>query len=319
VTAPLHERVLFRLGRVARRSPRAAGALLGVLHRVPGSRARIAVGTHVATPFALGVDGSLVVPIVGGGRLAVSTADVTGRTLAVSGVWEPAVTAVVRSLVRPGDVVVDVGANLGYFTVLASRLVGPAGRVIAVEASPRTYRALVANVERNGLANVRALAVAAGAEEGEAELFDVSDGTNAGAASMRRDPVAHDLGAAGVTRVAVPMRPLTALVAADEWPRVGLVKIDVEGYEEDVLRGLSPAFEAGHRPAVVVEVHTDIDAGAPRAVAGFARRHELRPHLVLEQPGEDRHAAARNPQLRPLSAGELAAVTDARFDVLLRP
>ena len=70
------------------------------------------------------------------------------------GMWEPAETALIRSQLKPGDTFIDVGANFGYYTVLASKLVGPTGRVIAFEPDPRSFQLLERNVARNGCTNV---------------------------------------------------------------------------------------------------------------------------------------------------------------------
>ena len=64
-------------------------------------------------------------------------------------------TAWTRSRIKPGGLVIDVGAHTGYFTLLASQLEGPTGRVVAIEASPAFHQALTANIEANGRGNVR--------------------------------------------------------------------------------------------------------------------------------------------------------------------
>ncbi len=155
-------RALPALGARLGSRPRLARAVLAVPQRLPIRRLRAAAVSHVTTPLVYGMDAQLEVAVVGGSRMRVDTTDVAGRMLATSGVWEPHVTAVVRSVLRPGDVVVDVGANIGYFTLLAARLVGSSGRVHALEPSVGTYERLVANLELNDAANVVPERVAAG-------------------------------------------------------------------------------------------------------------------------------------------------------------
>lgn len=82
------------------------------------------------------------------------TGDLVGRVVAVSGIWEPSATAIVRDLLAPGDVVVDIGAHVGCFSLLASGAVGPAGRVFALEPSPARHRELQRNLALNGVTNV---------------------------------------------------------------------------------------------------------------------------------------------------------------------
>jgi FkbM family methyltransferase len=263
------------------------------------------------------MDARLDVAITGGGRMLVDTTDVTGRVLATSGVWEPGVTAFFRQLVRPGDVVVDVGANIGYFTVLAARLVGPDGHVHAVEPAADTHAALVANVRHNRLGNVTAHAVAAAASTGTATLHRAR-GVNAGASSLRSDPGPR-LGAVSADAIEVTLLPLAELVPPEHRPRLRLVKVDVEGYEADVLEGLAPLLEAGHRPSIVVEMHADLDPGVGGAVAAFCDRFDLDVARLVDARGDDRDAAARHAILDPIAASGLASVTDLRYDVVLTP
>ncbi len=98
---------------------------------------------------------------VDGARIAGRTGDMIERYLYLFGQWEPALTAWLRPRLRPGRTFVDVGANIGYFSLLAARRMGGSGRVVAVEASPETFARLRANLDRNAAGNVRALNVAA--------------------------------------------------------------------------------------------------------------------------------------------------------------
>jgi hypothetical protein len=130
---------------------------------------------------------TLEVPVYGGSRMTVDTSDLIGQVLAVSGVWEPHITAAFRELLASGDVCVDVGAHIGYFSLLASRLVGPHGHVYALEPAPATYAALRSNLELNGVTNVTALRVAAGDREREGLLHEDRPG-NTGASSILPRP-----------------------------------------------------------------------------------------------------------------------------------
>ncbi len=192
------------------------------------------------------------VEIVGGGRMLVDPTDVTGRMLIGSGVWEPHVTAVFRELLSPGDVCVDVGASIGYFTMLASQLVGERGHVYAFEPAPEAYAALHRNVELNGLSNVTAQAVAVGAAEGVETLYDPWVVSNVGAASMLREPDAATHERRSREPLSVPVRPLSALVPEPDLRRARLIKIDVEGHEAAVLAG-GRALLQRWRPYLVFE------------------------------------------------------------------
>jgi hypothetical protein len=99
------------------------------------------------------------------------------------GVWEPDVSSVVEQNLTPGDVFVDIGANIGYDTLLGSLRVGATGKVVAIEASPRTFALLQRNLEINKTSsNVRAVNLAVSEHPGKLSLFEVFE-HNIGAAT----------------------------------------------------------------------------------------------------------------------------------------
>jgi FkbM family methyltransferase len=210
-----------------------------------------------------------VVSVTGGGKMLVRTDDAIGRVLAISSVWEPSVTAAFWRLLSPGDVCLDVGAHLGYFTLLASRLVGDEGHVYAFEPSPRNYEGLKANLARNGVANVTAFGIAAGASAAHAVLHE-GPGTNSGRATLR--PVRPNLSPIEEPGVMVEIRPISACIPKHHHGRIRVIKIDVEGTELEVLRGLTPIFDLGERLAVLVEFNPRWSAD-PNAIG---RLDELR-------------------------------------------
>jgi FkbM family methyltransferase len=145
--------------------------------------------------------------------------------------WEPETVAHVRQVLKRGDVAVDVGAHVGYYTRLFSELVGPEGLVVAVEPDPLNMSFLRRNLRGN---QVCFFPVAVGREEGEADLY-VPPFSNSGMKSLGQIPEALLQG-----RVAV--RPLSALLteAGVGERRVRLLKLDVEGAEKDALESLGP-------------------------------------------------------------------------------
>jgi FkbM family methyltransferase len=125
---------------------------------------------------------------------------------------------------RPGDCVVDVGANIGALALTAAWRVGPKGAVYAFEAHPRTFTYLQDNIGLNGCSNLRAFNLAVGEREGAVQFSDIrSDDQNSIIMSGK-----------GIT---VPLRPLDALEIAE--PQIHLLKVDTEGYEKFVFQGAS--------------------------------------------------------------------------------
>jgi FkbM family methyltransferase len=182
--------------------------------------------------------------------MLVRTDDTIGRVLAISGVWEPNGTAAFRRRLAPGDVCVDVGAHVGYFTLLASKLVGDTGHVYAFEPSPSNYNGLRRNLQRNGVTNVTAFPLAAGKGVAQALLHE-GPGTNSGRATLR--PVRPDLSAIEEPGVTVEVRPVPSCIPEDDLKRIRVIKVDVEASELEVLEGLVPIFELGERLTLFVE------------------------------------------------------------------
>jgi FkbM family methyltransferase len=316
------ERFLPGLGARLAAKPGLAATVLVGLRSVPGRRLRTAVYRNVSLPLVRRMTGLLEVPVSGGWRMLVDPADVLGRMVVTTGVWEPDVTAALRSLLRPGDVFVDVGANVGYHTLLASRLVGPGGRVLAVEPGAASYAALRANLDLNGTSNVTALQVAAGFDETKALLFDPPPG-NLGRSSIRYSHRARSLGDERLaTGTQVDVRPLSELLPADDRERLRLVKIDVEGYEVEVLRGLESVLRAGARTAVLVEVHVGAAPEAPAYLSGFCEQFSLTAHVFGAEPPPGERPEEAKPGaawLRSLRVVDPRDVAEGHFDLLLTP
>ncbi|WP_342799983.1 FkbM family methyltransferase [Nocardia sp. No.11] len=160
-----------------------------------------------------------------------TTLDFVARAIYLHGCWEPVVTAVIASRLRPGDTMIDLGAAGGWHTVPAAHLVGPSGSVVAVEPAPAAQEQLRANLALNRCDNVRVAAVAIAAESAPVRLY-VPDRGNAGATTTIR-PGSH------IAEIVVPGAPLADIVSPRELARARIIKIDVEGAEGIVLTDLA--------------------------------------------------------------------------------
>jgi FkbM family methyltransferase len=152
------------------------------------------------------------------------------RPLLLDGAFERDETALVTALLRPGMRVVDVGANVGYYTVLASRLVGPTGTVLAFEPEPENHALLVRNLAANGCRNAHAFPVALAERAGVTQLH--RDRTNLGNPSMVGANVPDPAGAVEVETATLD----DVLGGRGEGP-IDFMKIDVQGAEGLVLAG----------------------------------------------------------------------------------
>jgi FkbM family methyltransferase len=308
------QRLLPGLGVRLGAHPRLAAGVFVTLRRLPGKRLRAAAYRHISLPLVQRMEAELEVPVTGF-RMLADPPSVMGRSLATSGVWEWYVTAAFARLLSPGDVFVDVGANVGYYTKLASRLVGPTGHVYALEPASDSLERLRRNLELDVVSNVTTLNVAAGADEKQVTLFGPASGHDGTSSFLE---LQHITSEPSVT-TEVPVRPLHSLLEPAEFDRVKLVKIDVEGYEVEVLQGLEPAFE-GRRPTLLVEIHATFAPDAPAYVADFCKRHSLRVRWIVDDEGVDYRLA---PQDRPLeireldSPSEIASIPRDRYVLIL--
>jgi FkbM family methyltransferase len=144
-----------------------------------------------------------------------------------------------QPLVRRGSTVIDVGANVGFFTTRFAEWTGASGSVIAIEPEARNAADLRRLLARRALAHVECIQAAAGATDGSAHLV-----------INPAHPADHRLGAGGVR---VDVVAIDTLVAQRGWPNVSLIKIDVQGGELGVVRGARETI-ARSKPALYVEV-----------------------------------------------------------------
>jgi FkbM family methyltransferase len=244
--------------------PHLAAAARGYLHArgLPGKRA---VWRHVIEPRLAERPREVRCRTEFGATLKVDTQDMIGRYVYFFGVWEPNLTAWMSRTLSPGDTFIDVGANIGYFTLLGSGLVGASGSVVAIEASPAIFAVLCENVRLNGQTNVRTVNMAVLDRPATLPFYSGPPG-NAGMASVRRHPDVETY------ECTIGADTLPRLCTQPELSSARIVKIDVEGVECEVTEGLRDALPA-MRPDVelVVEIVPDyLRAYGRRAEEVFA-------------------------------------------------
>ena len=238
------------LTRVAARVRRSLG-LDEMARRLDGIEARLAtisVDRYPYGPLYFG-DHTALVATRWGAKMLVDTRDaMVSPWLVLDGLWESHVTDWLQHTLQPGQVFVDVGANIGYFTLLGGMLVGPEGRCVGIEAHPRLAELLQRNVIINGLhTHVTTWHRAAWSEATELKLHMRRNfASNSSVGSIGPDALSRLGDTEKITEVqALPLDDLLT-----DLPRVDVMKIDVEGAEIHVVRGLARTLEAN--PAITI-------------------------------------------------------------------
>ena len=164
-----------------------------------------------------------------------------------TGKYEPEETAVIRERIKPGDTFVDVGASIGWYTVMASKLVGDKGRVIAFEPEPYAFSLLKRNVEANGCNNVVLVQKALSSEPGSITLF---------VAKTHRGE--HSVVMKGDSEVSIEVETirLDDYLQAEGY-HADFIKIDVEGAEGMVLAGTTEVLDSDAPLSLMIEYAPD--------------------------------------------------------------
>lgn len=166
-----------------------------------------------------------------------NTQDVIQRYIYYFGIWEPHISAFISSRLKPGDIFIDIGANIGYYSLLTSRLVGTNGKVIAIEASPKVFELLKKQIIANKVENIRILCCAVSNKRARLTVHHAED-TNIGATSIVRN-----FNNSFLPNFEVDAAPLGDLLSNEEIAMARMIKIDVEGAEWLVVEGMRPIFK----------------------------------------------------------------------------
>ncbi len=175
------------------------------------------------------------------------TRDLIDLFVYYTGAWENNLSTFIVRRLSPGDIFVDVGANTGYYTLIASRCVGPSGAVVAIEASPSIFKTLLDHIALNDAGNIRVNNIAAADKPGKLKFYH-GPVENRGESSIF--PIEN-----GSLECEVNSLPLDSILTADEIKRAKVVKIDVEGAEWLVVSGMPKLLAAGRQDVeIVVEI-----------------------------------------------------------------
>lgn len=189
-------------------------------------------------------------------------------------IHEPQVTSIFCSLINGGATVVDVGASIGYYTLLAAKRVGEDGFVYAFEPHPPSFERLIENVKLNDWKNVQAFNFAISDKKGKKKLYVFKSGRASGSGfALRNDSVP----------ITVKTMPLEDAVKTD----IDLVKMDIEGAEVEVLKGMERTLAKG-KVKIICEVHPkhiSLLGHDVSEITELLKKHSYKIYLIDEEGG----------------------------------
>ncbi len=173
-----------------------------------------------------------------------------GRCIVESGVFEPWSTKVVHALVKSGGTVLDVGANIGYYTVLLSRLAGRDGRILAFEPTANFRKILSMNIAVNNLNNVEVIPAGLSDKSQKLDIYLTVDTATLHPSDSKKETDRKN----DSNREVIELITLDDYIRRNPLERIDFIKIDVDGHEPSILRGAWETLEKYH-PVVLLEVN----------------------------------------------------------------
>lgn len=161
--------------------------------------------------------------------------------------FEPAVRRAIEKILRTGMNVVDIGANIGYYAILAARLIGPKYRVLAVEPQPGVVQKLSRNIALNGIPNIDVASVALTDTEGPIRFLVPKAGWESHGSMRSNGTFAPE------ETITVPGQRLDQLLQERGLASVGLIKMDAEGAELPIINGARELLSSPRKPYIVFE------------------------------------------------------------------
>lgn len=196
--------------------------------------------------------------------------------------YERPTAVAIKNNLRRGDCFWDIGANIGWFSLFAAKQVGRSGAVMAFEPSPEVFQALRSNIAHS--ANVQALQYGIGARDGVASFASQGMSTSASfVAAVTRINERHTN--APIRAIEVEVRTVDGLIRDGARPP-DLLKVDVEGYELEVLRG-SASLLNNERPGIIIEIHPpqlEMSGGTIPDIDNFLSEHSYDVAVIDRNP-----------------------------------
>lgn len=238
--------------------------LLAVSRRLPRLRGCGRIGLLLSRFFSRKVRDDVVADVLGCQMRLNPRECVEGQLLFCPQHYERAELAELRKRIQPGDTFLDAGANIGFYSLLLSRVVADHGRVIAVEADPRNFQRLQDNIALNRLRNITARHIGLSDSTATLRLGLNLSGNRSG----------HSFLIVGDAGVEVECLPLLQVLVEEGVDRVDAAKFDIEGFEFKVLKPFLEAAPARLIPrTIVIEQNPRFSAGAGGDALALLRHH----------------------------------------------
>ena len=186
---------------------------------------------HICLPYVNWRELMLTGITRNGIRFRCDSRDVIQQYIFYFGIWEPHITSFIKKRLKRRDIFIDIGANIGYYSLMASKY---CDSIVAIEASPKICAMLKDNITRNEADNVRTVNVAISEKIGEAKIYQGPPKNIGGTTIMSTIAHANDMKLEATVRTA----PLVNVLTADEMANARLVKIDVEGSEYPIIKNI---------------------------------------------------------------------------------
>tara|TARA_B100001559_G_C16489946_1_gene617986 strand:+ start:609 stop:1553 length:945 start_codon:yes stop_codon:yes gene_type:complete len=172
--------------------------------------------------------------------------EILSRSIVYDKIWEPETTKLIKNIIHEGDVAVDLGANIGYFTMLMANLVGTSGKIFSFEPEPQNFEILQKNIKQNHLKNVVANQSAIGDMNGKIKLY--LSNTNAGW---------HKVFPKQFVDYEVSDKNIDVKICSLDKEfidkKIDFIKMDVEGYEWNAIKGGKKILEENHDVKLIFE------------------------------------------------------------------
>ncbi len=181
-----------------------------------------------------------IVPTTFGSHISGDTRDIIQQYIYYFGIWEPNLTHWMIQRLAPGDAFIDVGANVGYYSLLASKLVSTYGTVVAIEASPEIFKTLQGNIALNHTQNIRTVNVAVYHSNTVMKVFRGSEYEVGQTTILEEEALEHGF----EVECEIDAAPLSDILRRHEIQNARLIKIDVEGAEWSVVDGMRPLLNS---------------------------------------------------------------------------